>query len=563
MYNAINKILRALVVTVLATLGIPAATQAQYGGCGNEIPGGMVILNEQPQDDPQSVTHMVAVGTPFEISHANRVVITSMLATHICVYISPSIAPPPPEFVRVIIAQGDYIDQVVGDREPGSTILYDEQNVQITAPNGGGYQLIELNPPVQIGGVIWLILRFPHHDRKFVQATGPVAPPNAGVSSLAFSAIHNGVPPAGGDRPIVGGEWTDYNDIPEIGWFGHRPAIRAVELVVASGACCDPSFPLGCLDSVVEQDCTNLGGTFLGNAVSCLGQDNDGDGMDDACNLTACCMPTAACQLMDAASCAASGGTNMPGVNSCLSGMCFGACCDPSGGCLDFTAELGCNAGGGTYAGPSTVCLGDNDGDGADDVCPANPTIGACCEPCGCSDTDQATCNANGGSFHGPGTDCASVGCLSSLPGACCLPTGGCISVNSSCCAAQGGTFQVGGTTCASAPCGPIGACCDGGCTDNVDQATCQSTGGTYQGDGTDCATSPCPNQCPADLNGDLGINAADLAIVLGSWGPCPLPCTPGQLGTTCLGDLDGDCDVNAMDLAIVLGCWGSACPCP
>lgn len=127
----------------------------------------------------------------------------------------------------------------------------------------------------------------------------------------------------------------------------------------------------------------------------------------------------------------------------------------------------------------------------------------------------------------------------------------------------SGGLFVLNSGFWAGLSLPTTGACCDGGCTDGVDQAACQASGGTYQGDGTDCATSPCPSQCPADLNGDLDINAPDLAIVLGNWGTCPSPCTPGLPGTTCLGDLDGDCDVNAMDLAIMLGCWAQPCPCP
>lgn len=51
----------------------------------------------------------------------------------------------------------------------------------------------------------------------------------------------------------------------------------------------------------------------------------------------------------------------------------------------------------------------------------------------------------------------------------------------------------------------------------------------------------------PADLNGDGDVNAADLAIVLGQWGPCP----------GCDADLNDDGVVNAADLAIVLGSWG------
>ncbi len=49
------------------------------------------------------------------------------------------------------------------------------------------------------------------------------------------------------------------------------------------------------------------------------------------------------------------------------------------------------------------------------------------------------------------------------------------------------------------------------------------------------------------DLNGDGAINAADLALMLGSWGPCGL----------CAADLNGDGVVSAADLAIMLGAWG------
>ena len=54
---------------------------------------------------------------------------------------------------------------------------------------------------------------------------------------------------------------------------------------------------------------------------------------------------------------------------------------------------------------------------------------------------------------------------------------------------------------------------------------------------------------CSADGNGDGVVNAADLALLLGTWGQTPDP--PG---------FDGDGDVDAFDLALVLGNWG---PCP
>jgi len=61
----------------------------------------------------------------------------------------------------------------------------------------------------------------------------------------------------------------------------------------------------------------------------------------------------------------------------------------------------------------------------------------------------------------------------------------------------------------------------------------------------TVCEQAPA---CPADLNGDRAVNAADLAVILGGWGQ------PGP------SDIDGDGTTNAADLAAALGAWG-ACP--
>lgn len=52
---------------------------------------------------------------------------------------------------------------------------------------------------------------------------------------------------------------------------------------------------------------------------------------------------------------------------------------------------------------------------------------------------------------------------------------------------------------------------------------------------------------CPADLDFDGVVNASDLAVLLGAWGPNPLH--PA--------DFDGNGAVNASDLAVLLGNWG------
>ncbi|MCH8878747.1 MAG: hypothetical protein IID34_02560, partial [Planctomycetes bacterium] len=69
----------------------------------------------------------------------------------------------------------------------------------------------------------------------------------------------------------------------------------------------------------------------------------------------------------------------------------------------------------------------------------------------------------------------------------------------------------------------------------------------------TDPADPPCMLGCdchPADFNGDGQVGAFDLAVLLGSWGPCPDK-------DPCPTDLDGNGSVGAGDLAILLGSWG------
>ena len=65
---------------------------------------------------------------------------------------------------------------------------------------------------------------------------------------------------------------------------------------------------------------------------------------------------------------------------------------------------------------------------------------------------------------------------------------------------------------------------------------------------------------CPEDFNGDGMVGAFDLAVLLGTWGACPDPCSPGDSTCECRADLDNNCEVKAFDLALLLGFWG---PCP
>jgi len=62
------------------------------------------------------------------------------------------------------------------------------------------------------------------------------------------------------------------------------------------------------------------------------------------------------------------------------------------------------------------------------------------------------------------------------------------------------------------------------------------------------------PDACQGDLDGDGAIGSADLALLLGVWGPCPAGTNP------CLADIDGNGEVGSSDLALLLGRWGAAC---
>ncbi len=59
------------------------------------------------------------------------------------------------------------------------------------------------------------------------------------------------------------------------------------------------------------------------------------------------------------------------------------------------------------------------------------------------------------------------------------------------------------------------------------------------------------PAPCPADLTGDRVVSGADIAALLGVWGPC---------SGSCPSDLSGDGAVTGADLAVLLAAWGN-CP--
>ena len=68
--------------------------------------------------------------------------------------------------------------------------------------------------------------------------------------------------------------------------------------------------------------------------------------------------------------------------------------------------------------------------------------------------------------------------------------------------------------------------------------------------EGNGCSVSVLPEMCQADLNGDLVVNGADLALVLVGWGEAKDD----------VADINNDGIVNGADLALILVGWGD-CP--
>lgn len=223
-----------------------------------------------------------------------------------------------------------------------------------------------------------------------------------------------------------------------------------------------------------------------------------------------------------------------------------GVCCTADGECVEET-QTECDAAGGFFEGVGTTCaeLGG---------CP-QPSV-ACCFGSSCLNLVAADCTAAGGSSQGIGSVCGSG---SACPiGACCLPDGSCLnSQNSVGCASADGAYQGNGSNCGSVDCpDPLGACCfsTGFCL-SLTEADCTLTGSDWGGALTACADTNgngtpdgCEAPCPADFNDSGTVNASDLAMLLGAWGPC----------AGCEVDLDGNGVADASDLALLLGDWGS-----
>lgn len=93
----------------------------------------------------------------------------------------------------------------------------------------------------------------------------------------------------------------------------------------------------------------------------------------------------------------------------------------------------------------------------------------------------------------GAGTMTLTFNGTSDPTGGCCVGLG-CSVVTDSQCTAMGGSYLGDGSDCTNDPCAvtAIGFCCVGGACSVLPQADCDAAGGIYGGDGTDCSGDPC-----------------------------------------------------------------------
>ena len=242
-------------------------------------------------------------------------------------------------------------------------------------------------------------------------------------------------------------------------------AIYGTEGQPLTGACCYEDG--SCTDGMTAADCASSGGDYGGDGTNCANADTDQNGVDDFCDdivtLGACCYGDPAapiCVNTTQTICEAAGGQyagTWYAGQDCATFICpitVGACCYDDGSCTNGITAPACTGSGGDYAGNGTVCAGDGDGNGVDDICEGVVDMGACCygDPAAptCVNTTATVCGQTYNGTWYTGQDCATFTCptVGSGLGACCLPDGSCVRLTQVDCDGQGGDYAGSGTHC-------------------------------------------------------------------------------------------------------------------
>lgn len=222
-----------------------------------------------------------------------------------------------------------------------------------------------------------------------------------------------------------------------------------------------------------------------------------------------------------------------------------GACCTPSGACVQNVSGYECTDLGGLFLGPMSTCLGVN-------CAVPPPPIGACClGPYQCEQITASECDAVLGSYFGDGVSCSFGPC--DPVGACCTAPYQCVALTSADCAAAGGGYLGDDATCEQGDCDPVGACCvnDYLC-ESLTAAQCDGLLGTYLGDAVACTSGVCDpvGACCISIGECDFLTAAQCESVEGAYkgdgsgcllgicdtptGACCFACSPAGPGAPC-----------------------------
>jgi len=203
------------------------------------------------------------------------------------------------------------------------------------------------------------------------------------------------------------------------------------------------------------------------------------------------------------------------------------------------------------------------------------PGVGACCLPSGqCIETTVSDCQSQGGTFQGDGTTCATAGCVQPT-GACCFANGFCVQLTEVNCTGAGGTWAGANVQCGSGNSCPTGACClpNGSCITGVTSGQCTGQGGTFRGVGSTCAGANCPQPtgaCCLSNGFCLTLTQADCAGIPGSsWAGALTTCADGNgngqadiCEPDCVSDFNGDGFTDGFDYDAFVQCFeGDGCP--
>lgn len=272
------------------------------------------------------------------------------------------------------------------------------------------------------------------------------------------------------------------------------PTVAIAGPRVSRGACCQPD---GTCRILLRTRCVTQNGWYRGRASTCT---------PSACDRTgACCMPMHVCVIRTVAACQREGGTHQGIRSTCRpQSPCFnpsprvvqlprgtggsdqpGACCMPASSTCEILDARSCLANGGSYFGNGSACT-------AQLCVPAE--IACCFGDDLCAVIPQSRCETLRGLPSSDGTACTPATCPAGL-GACCMPDDSCRVALADACQAMGGEFGGSDSACAALTCdiSSTAACCLGDMSCRMlSEVGCRGVRGVHKPVGMTCDGGAC-----------------------------------------------------------------------